>query len=79
MATQPPLVLVRWARMVNVPRVEFSQTASAFSLGTSSTWMGHQTLDSTLVSDHMETTLVVSNQSRSAMRSLPAICHRWSP
>ena len=70
MATQPPLVLVLWARIVNRPRLEFSQTTSAFSVDTSSTRTGHHTLDSTLASERMATTLVVSSQSLSATRSL---------
>ena len=75
MATHPPLVLVLWARMVNKPKEELNQVVRAFSIATSPTRMGHHTLESTLVSDHIATTLVVSSQSLSATRSRPAFGH----
>ena len=63
MATQPPLVLVRWARIVSIPRLEFSQTASAFSVDSSSTVTGHQTLESTpRVSTHGDNPVGVQAQ-----------------
>ena len=42
-----------------MPRLELSQTARPFSIDASSARMGHHTLDSTLVSDHIAATLAV--------------------